>query len=79
MTVFQLSDTHGLPLSETVARLHGMGAVVAWDRYAAEAIRAGWTPEKIRSTVREALVEVHGPAEESRIVASLNRMLRLAA
>lgn len=60
-TPFQLSDTHGLPLAATMARLERAGMAVSMPHFIREARAAGWGRQKIRALVLEAVAEVGGP------------------
>lgn len=54
--MFFYADTEGIPLEMIATRVAGAGLNLEWEllAYAADALKAGWKPEKIASELREA-------------------------
>ena len=55
--VFNLVDTHGLPLEIIILECEDRGIVVAWDEFIKDAREHGWTDKTIRTKVIGAVGE----------------------
>ena len=59
--MFELVDTHGIPLDLVLERLAGAGMVPDWLTFCSAAVAAGWKPSRLRTRLAEAVGDVHGP------------------
>lgn len=58
--LFQLYDTHGLPLEIAIENILNEGKKINWAQYILTATKAGWSKNKISNTVFYALDDVKG-------------------
>lgn len=65
MTPFKAHDTHGIPIQETASALFDRGLFVDWKEFMREAIIAGWTYDKIKSTIHSVNDEFFGKEWQS--------------
>lgn len=66
---FQMADTIGFPLSESLAQATNMGAVISIPHYFASAMEAGWTEKQVFSRIQEAFQDARIPVDMSEIEA----------
>jgi len=60
--VFIFYDRHGLPLQEIISCLEENNAVPCWVSFIKEADKQGWTRKATVSRIKEAIIDIHGPA-----------------
>lgn len=59
--MFDLVDTHGVPLDVVVQLLDERGYVPDWLHFYRRGVEAGWRPDGIVSKLESAVVDVYGP------------------
>jgi len=60
MSIFQAHDTHGIPIHDIADQLNSEGLTINWFEWTKDAIRAGWTYEKIKATITEINDRLYG-------------------
>lgn len=53
--LFQMHDTMGFPLGQSILECQKRGWVVSLGRFCFDAIKGGWSMRKIKTTIREAI------------------------
>lgn len=62
--IFEVVDTHGIPLPTVLFLLHQKHMKVDWYNFIRCAIERNWNPRGLKSKILEALNEVYGPNQE---------------
>ena len=59
--VFEMVDTHGVPLSFVLSGYQDRGLMPDWIAFYEKALKAGWKPQGIMSKLESAVGDVYGP------------------
>lgn len=70
--VFELSDTHGLPLVVTLQLMKENDMIISPIHYYQEASKAGWKIKTITNRLTEALSDVYGKPHADEVINRLS-------
>ena len=59
--IFLLYDTYGLPLQVIYDITQKYNFVISWVHFTQDALKAGWSEKKIKSTIHELFVDIYPP------------------
>ena len=59
--LFELVDTHGIPLDIVVSKFEERGLMPSWTHFYDKAVKAGWKPEGVVQKLRGVVGDVYGP------------------
>lgn len=63
--VFKMGDTYGFPLEDSILAAESHGAVVSWPTFIKDAMKAGWTFEKVTQRIASAFRELGRPVPDA--------------
>ena len=59
--IFEMAATYGFPLPASMVEAERMGAVISWETYMKDALKAGWPIDRAFKAIRAAFRETGTP------------------